>query len=316
MSCGEDACQRSLLVLFALAGVMAIVLAACAVPFIGSDSEEDRQARERKLLVAFYNATGGPEWKDNSLWLSELSLGIWKGVVYYSDERPAPLGGTEIVEGVNQLRLERNGLTGRIPSELGNFNLLSRIYLNGNQLTGEIPSQLGDLDNLTHLHLGGNQLSGEIPPELGNARFLSYLSLAGNELTGEIPSELENLKDLIQLNLSNNRLTGEIPAGLGRARRFSSLDLSGNQLTGTIPARFSGLFDLDLRDNDLTGTIPSTFASYAGRAMGELYLSGNRLSGCIPEELLAVQKNDLWAWAWSSACPTDPSFHRAVPRPG
>lgn len=35
----EDTCQPNFLILFALASAMALLLAACSVPFIGSDSE-------------------------------------------------------------------------------------------------------------------------------------------------------------------------------------------------------------------------------------------------------------------------------------
>ena len=76
-------------------------------------------------MASFYNATGGAEWKDDSLWLSDLSAGIWTGVVYYRDERlvPGPAEGTQIVGGVSELMLEGNGLKGQIPPELGNFRI-------------------------------------------------------------------------------------------------------------------------------------------------------------------------------------------------
>ena len=280
-----------------LGGAMAILLAACSVPFIGSDSEpfigsdseEETRAQERERLVAFYNATGGPDWRYSARWLSDQPLENWGGILYFSSERSVGLGGGTVTEGgVTGIKLETNGLKGQIPSELGHFRFLSQLWLGGNQLSGEIPSELGNLDSLTHLHLGGNQLSGEIPSELGKPRSLSYLYLGGNQLTGEIPSELENLKGLIALDLSNNLLTGTIPEGLGRVRRFSYLDLSGNQLTGEIPSRLEMLHRLDLSDNDLTGKIPSRFGG-----MRELYLGGNRLSGCIPSGLRSTQENDF-----------------------
>ena len=287
----DDKRILSILALSALGGVIAILLAACAIPFIGSEAKT--LAQEREALVALYNATGGADWRNNARWLSDQPVETWHGILYYSDERLAPGPGntTKTVGGVSQLRLESNGLRGQLPPELGNFKFLSRLYLGGNQLTGEIPSQLGNLDSLTHLHLGGNQLSGEIPPELGKLRFLSYFYLGGNQLSGEIPSELDKLRDLITLDLSNNHLTGEIPDGLGRPRRFSNLDLSGNQLTGEIPPGLGALYQLYLHDNDLSGEIPPGFGRHGG--MRALYLGGNRLTGCIPSGLSSVQENDF-----------------------
>ena len=71
-------------------------------------------------------------------------------------------------------------------------------------LTGEIPTELGNLSNLETLDLGGNQLTGEIPTELGSLSNLQGLYLYYNELTGDIPAELGSLSNLHDLYLSNN----------------------------------------------------------------------------------------------------------------
>ena len=81
-------------------------------------------------------------------------------------------------------------------------------------LSGEIPSVIGDLTNLTNLDLGGNQLSGEIPSEICNLNNLSVLDLGGNQLSGEIPSEIGNLTNLVWLNFIHNQLSGEIPSSI------------------------------------------------------------------------------------------------------
>ncbi len=169
----------SFLVFSALAAATLVLLSACAVAIPLTESEEAKQAKEREWLAAFYDATGGGEWTNNARWLTDLPLEDWHGVQYYSVVRPAPGPGDRVqtVGGVAGLKLESNGLTGRIPAELGNFNFLSELYLGGNQLTGEIPAELGNLDSLTRLDLAGNQLRGGIPAELGNARALSYLFL-------------------------------------------------------------------------------------------------------------------------------------------
>ena len=93
-------------------------------------------ASDRDALVALYNATDGPNWLNNTNWLSNAALEEWHGVTTDSNGR------------VVELNLGVNGLSGTIPSELGNLANLERLYLSINQLSGEIPSELGNLANL------------------------------------------------------------------------------------------------------------------------------------------------------------------------
>ena len=70
------------------------------------------------------------------------------------------------------------------------YTITFTTYLNLSEmgLSGEIPSCIGDLTNLNFIHLEYNQLSGEIPVEIGNLVNLTSLDLSHNQLTGEIPS--------------------------------------------------------------------------------------------------------------------------------
>ena len=208
-----------------------------------------------EALVALYNATGGPNWTYKSNWLSERPLDHWYGV-------DTAFVSSEIGHVVVGLDLFHNGLTGEIPSELGNLTSLNELDLSGNQLTGEIPSELGNLTSLNELRLGGNRLTGGIPSELGNLAGLNELWLGGNQLTGEIPSELGNLAGLNTLDLTENQLTGLIPPELGNLTGLNALGLSGNQLTGAIPPELG----------NLTG-------------LAGLWLGGNHLNGCVPNGL-------------------------------
>ena len=94
---------------------------------------------------------------------------------------------------VTSLDLDREGLTGVIPPELGDLAGLESLDLYLNALTGEIPPELGDLSQLEALHLGDNNLTGGIPAELGSLTELTDLWLPDNELTGAIPLELGDL---------------------------------------------------------------------------------------------------------------------------
>ncbi len=182
-------------------------------------------ATDLDALVALYNATDGPNWKDNENWLSDAPLRQWYGVKTNDDGR------------VKELRLYTNELSGRIPPELGSLANLEELWLSNNYLGGgEIPPELGSLANLEVLDLHANGLIGEIPPELGSLANLEVLDLHANGLIGEIPPELGNLANLKKLFLSFNWfLSGEIPPELG-SLRVGELRLDGNPLSGCAPA--------------------------------------------------------------------------------
>ena len=249
-------------------------------------------------LVALYNATGGPNWTNNTNWLTSAPMAQWHGVTVDANGRVASLS------------LPENGLTGKIPVELGNLTGLTVLNLNENQLGGEIPGELGSLTNLTGLHitnnqlsggiplelprltrletlaLGGNQLTGTIPARLGDLTDLEELSLRGNQLTGEIPEELGKLAELTVLSLSRNDLTGDIPTELGELTNLARLFLNDNQLAGSIPPTLSNLAkleELDLDDNQLTGPVPARLSNLT--SLEKLYLTKNQLAGPIPPEL-------------------------------
>ena len=169
-------------------------------------------ATDRTALVALYHATGGPNWANNSNWLSDRPLDEWHGVTTDGNGR------------VIELSLNENQLRGSIPAELGILAKLDILSLYDNELSGQIPAQLGNLPKLRMLDLKESQLSGQIPPELGN------------------------LANLRELNLSINRLSGPIPPELGRLSRLISLDISGNELSGPVPAELVGLSYLERLD--------------------------------------------------------------------
>ena len=127
-------------------------------------------------LAAFYNATDGPNWSDNTNWLTDAPISDWSGVTASNIVNGGTVG--ECV--IRRLYISFDRLSGEIPAEMANLAHLEYLNLNGNQLSGMIPIELGKMPNLLYLDLSRNQLSGEIPAELGN---LPNLSLDGNHLS-------------------------------------------------------------------------------------------------------------------------------------
>ena len=253
----------------------------------------------RKALAAFYDATGGPGWTEDWNWKSDAPLAEWFGVETDEDGQvtsielwmnglsgrlPPELGDLPRLE---RLRLELNNLSGPIPPELGKVASLRFLALGGNRLTGNIPLELIDLPGLEVLWLGMNHLSGPIPPELGKLSSLTSLSLHTNRLTGTIPPELSQLANLSHvLHLAWNEFTGTIPPELGDLTRLRALRLDWNFLSGRIPpelGKMSSLAYLDLAYNRLTGTIPPELGD--AHDLFSIQLNNNQLTGSIPEEL-------------------------------
>lgn len=280
-----------------------------------TSAETDRQA-----LIAFYEAVGGPDWKDNTNWLTDAPLGEWYGVTTDANGRVVTLNlsdndvvGELVPELANltrlvELDLSPNQISGGIPPEFGGFANLRRMYLGTNRLTGNIPPELGNLpamsevslteeqlsesiyyieeNEIREINLWNNQLSGEIPPELGKLHGILGLRLAFNRLEGKIPEELSQMRSLRTLNFRENRLSGEIPASLAAMPFLYGIYLGDNQFNGEIPPEFGQmkyLWSLSLGGNRLEGEIPPELAD--APSLTYLDLEDNELSGEIPEEL-------------------------------
>ena len=115
---------------------------------------------ERAALVSFFNATGGPAWKDSTNWLSSATpVHLWKGVsINHASGRV-----TKLVLSFNNLACEDFSAAG---SSLGQLLALEELDLKGNALRGPLPLELCKLRRMQGLYLYDNYFTGNCPEKL------------------------------------------------------------------------------------------------------------------------------------------------------
>lgn len=209
------------------------------------------------------------------------------------------------MESLGVIDLSSNKLSGNIPASIGNCSYLKVLDLSNNNLSGNIPADLGQLSRLQTLHLSGNKLSGEIPSALHNLSSLETLDLGNNRLIGRLPHWIgKGLENLRILSLRSNSFCGELPSALSNLSSLQVMDLSENLFNGSIPTSFGnfkamtqvqrknqylfygfymGLYYeenmvVNMKGQSLTYTKTLSLVAC-------LDLSGNNLSGSIPEEI-------------------------------
>lgn len=122
-------------------------------------------AEQMEALKAFYNATDGNHWKNNTNWLSDKPVNEWFGVNNDLWDNTRVMGNY-----VLRLRLNNNNLLGRIPAEMSKlmptckpFDFLGSDYswhftLEDNYLYGEIPDAVKN-------QISWNELGWEAIPQ-------------------------------------------------------------------------------------------------------------------------------------------------------
>jgi len=151
--------------------------------------------KEKEVLIKFYHATNGSQWKIK--WDLSLSVSKWYGVNVENGK----------IVGLN---LPDNNLNGELPFELGELSNLKILSLGKNELHGNLPDSLYKMASLKILLLNNNKLSGNLSTEIINFNALENLSLFDNNFEGEIPKGLERLHNLSEMNLSYNHFKGSV----------------------------------------------------------------------------------------------------------
>ena len=148
---------------------------------------------DRAALIAFYNSMDGPNWNNNTNWLSDKPIGDWHGIT------------TDYRGRVIEMSLHYNGLNGQIPLQFGDLTALEILELNGNDADNPDLSALSDLPQLRFLYLFSNGISDL--SALSHLPRLTRLDLRQNRITDVSP--LLSLRNLRTLTVVENPLSSE-----------------------------------------------------------------------------------------------------------
>ncbi len=204
--------------------------------------------RERKALLTFYNALGGPDWIERDFWGSDRPVGQWHGVQTDADGR------------VVQLMIYDNNLTGELPAAVCELERIHTLHFSFNKIAGALPHGLGNCRALRNLWVKGNKLTGRLPNSVATLPALEYLDVHANDLSGPLPAVWDTPKLKI-FRAEDNRISGALPGALLRQPALEQVFLQNNDLTGAIPATLgANVKSLLLGNNRMSGGIPRSWA--------------------------------------------------------
>lgn len=266
---------------------------------IVTQTPKDAMSTVRETLIAFYKATGGDNWKNNTNWCSDKPFSEWYGITTNQDGE------------VTRIHLDRNNLIGQLPENIGNLNKLNYLRLDDNYLYGELPESFYDLTELEYFSVsnfnfssdGGtividpnnpeaptlcrNQLNGSISEKIGNLKNLYEFSAIQNMFEGELPKAIWKLPKLKALLLTHNKnLYGEIPEDIGSLKNLVQLWLDGNNFSGEVPkaiTTLTNLEELSIGYNAFSGKLPEEIGNL--KKLKQLVCTNNLFDGEIPKSI-------------------------------
>lgn len=186
----------------------------------------DPEIRIRRVLMDFFNAMDGPNWKNNEGWGTDHPLENWYGVLY------------DKTDSFLKLYFHDNGLKGTIPASFGDLgeSLVGLTFFYEPGVSGALPASMGKLVNLQSLDIEATSITS-VPDVFADLKSLQYVYLAANEsLSCPLPYSIGDAPTLISLMVNGNRFTGELPASW--ARLGWNLNISDNCLTGKLPQAY------------------------------------------------------------------------------
>ncbi|KAL5554581.1 hypothetical protein UlMin_041982 [Ulmus minor] len=246
-----------------------------------------------------------PVWfGQNSMNLKVLDLGnnSFYGLI------PSSFGNLSKLE---VLDLSHNRLNGTVPETLGKLLLLRALILSSNSLQGVMSeTHFANLSRLKEIDISVNPLAFQVDSKWLPPFQLVYFSSKSCNIGPQFPGWLRTQKEITTLYLSNTSISDALPQWFPTLK-FQFLDISFNQITGQLPTfstpnslymnlylsnnRFEGLLPtfpfnlnrLDLTNNFVSGPLPPHIGNMTP-TLDNLLLSGNQISGYIPESLCKI----------------------------
>ncbi|GLJ13704.1 hypothetical protein SUGI_0218610 [Cryptomeria japonica] len=213
---------------------------------------------------------------------------------------------------LTHLSLRGCGLTGRIPSEIGNMSRLTflDISYNSDQETRQSSSWIRNLRGLEHLGLAYVNLTRDVVESvaslpnltslvtsdmpgtplspLGNLTSLSHLQLVGTYFTQQpFPIWISNLTSLVSLYLSEYNISSSMPSAVLSLPHLRNLELIGNPglkvNLSSIVQHASQLSSLYIVNSDVGRMIPNSIGNMS--SLTALDLADNNIQGRLPDSM-------------------------------
>ncbi|KAG6601891.1 Receptor protein kinase TMK1, partial [Cucurbita argyrosperma subsp. sororia] len=221
-------------------------------------------------------ASGLQEFSANSANITGVIPGFFDGTTFptlTSLHLAGPLPDFSNLQGLQNLSLRDNQLTGIVPSSLINLKSLVIVNLTNNMLQGPIPA----FNPNVHLDMspGSNNFCSNSPGEPCNPLVTALLWVAqsmgfptafaqgwvGNDPCNNFKGVMctGNPGNITVINFRNMDLVGTISPSFSLLTSVQKLLLSNNSLSGTIPTELvtmPNLTELDVSNNKLYGKVP------------------------------------------------------------
>ncbi|MEG1464793.1 MAG: M64 family metallopeptidase, partial [Mucinivorans sp.] len=258
----------------------------------------------RAILMELYNATDGPNWRNNTNWGSNKPINQWFGIR------------TNPSNQVTSIILLYNNLSGQIPESIYQLRELEILDIygssSGNPLKFNLTPQIALWKKIQTLSLVLVDFS-VIPREIYDLTSLISLSLWNQNQNKKIPLPLpekfENLQNLTTLNLLSVDFKNKFPAGILKLKQLKQLTVDNVEAPDGI-YNMTSLEDVNLDKLHLSprvGNLKKLYNFQVSKPYGELPRElftltdleqidlgdgGGRynVTGVIPEEIRNLNK--------------------------